>query len=135
MVSWSSVYPGLVAFIPKEAVGPISGVKSTRSSPNSTAFPQNALTDSDGEVKVLLTPEIGPTASLGIKATKPGYTDDQETMVLEIVGYVAGDEGLIFGVPAWVLYAGVGGAVAGIAVVALLVLRKPKVITEEEEEI
>ena len=103
--------------------------------PNSTAFPQTALTNVDGELSVLFTPEIGPTASLGIKAVKVGYTDDEETMIFEIVGYVAEGEGLIFGVPAWVLYAGVGGAVAGIVVVLLVVLRKPKVITEEEEEI
>ncbi len=56
-------------------------------------------------------------------------------MIFEIAGYVEGDEGLIFGVPAWVLYVGVGGAVAGIIVVLWIVLRKPKVITEEEEEI
>lgn len=103
--------------------------------PNSTAFPTSALSNEFGELSVLFTPEIGPTASLGIKATKPGYTDDEETMIFEIAGYVAADEGLIFGVPAWVLYVGVGGAVAGIVVVLLVVLRKPKVITEEEEEI
>ena len=102
--------------------------------PNSTAFPMQATTDEFGELSVLFTPEIGPTASLGIKASMPGFVDDEETMIFEIAGYVV-DEGLIFGVPAWVLYAGVGGAVIGIVVVLLMVLRKPKVITEEEEEI
>ena len=103
--------------------------------PNSTAFPANALTNEFGELNVLFTPKVGPNASLGIKATKLGYIDDEETMIFEIADYVEADEGLIFGVPAWVLYAGVGGAIAGIVVVLLVVLRKPKVITEEEEEI
>ena len=98
---------------------------------NSTVFPQTINTDENGEANVLFTPSAGPTASLTIHASKFGYIDDETTITFDTVGFVV-EEKTLFGIPPWMLYIAIAGAVGGIAVVLLRILRKPKELTEEE---
>lgn len=99
---------------------------------NSTVFPQTISTNENGEVNVLFTPKSGPTASLTVHASKFGYVDDETTIAFDIAGFV--EEKTLFGIPPWMLYVAIAGAVGGIAVVAIRLLRKPKQMTEEEAE-
>ncbi|MGQ0376453.1 MAG: hypothetical protein ACT4OW_02980 [Nitrososphaerota archaeon] len=101
-------------------------------SSNSTVFPTTIETDENGEANVLYTPGAAP-ATLEIFATKPGYTSDQSTIEFTLVETTSAAQSFL-GIPPLYLYLAIAGAVGGGGFVAFRLLRKPKVMTEEEAE-
>lgn len=99
---------------------------------NMTATPTSLRTGEDGSATVLIRAISGPTASLNIHASKEAYVDAEETLKMQVAGFQG--ERTFFGLPPWILYVGIAGIVGGIAVVVLVVFRKPKELSEEEEE-
>lgn len=122
-------------FVDDENAIPVEGVTLEFSpSGNSTVFPQTVITDIKGEATVLFTPKEGPTSSLEIFASKQGYVDDQTTIDVSVAGFEEEGPSTIFGIDPLILYAAIGGAIAAGGGIAFKLLRKPKVVTEEELE-
>ena len=96
------------------------------------AITPSLKTDDSGGATVVFRPTTGPQASLTLVATKEGYIDAEETVMVDVTGFEP--PASFFGLPPWVLYAGIAGMVGGIAVVVMVFFRKPKELTEEEEE-
>ena len=94
---------------------------------NGTAVPDSSTTDSTGGAAFTFKSLQGKVASFTVSASKSGYESATKTMDLDVL-YVPGLE------INWILYVGMGGAIAGVAVVALFFLRKPKQISEDEQE-
>src|SRR3990172_6470051 len=94
---------------------------------NGTATPNSSATDSTGGTTFTFRSLQGKVASFTVHASKSGYEDATKTMDLDVL-YVLGFE------INWILYVGMGGAIAGVAVVALFFLRKPKEMSEDEQE-
>ena len=99
-------------------------------SSNATVFPSEVTTDKNGEAFVLFTAGAAP-ATLDVFASKPGYTPDQTTISFEVIAETAGAQ-TILGIPPLYLYLAIAGAAGGGGFMAFRILRKPKVITEEE---
>ena len=94
---------------------------------NSTATPPSSMTDSTGAANFVLKALKGTSTTLTAVASKTGYPTETKTMTLDVL-YVPGLE------INWILYVAMGGAVAGVAIVALYFLRKPKELSDEEQE-
>ncbi len=94
---------------------------------NGTATPDSSATDSTGGTTFTFKALQGKTTSFTVHASKSGYEDATKTMDLDVL-YVLGLE------INWILYVAMGGAIAAVAVVALFFLRKPKQISEDEQE-
>lgn len=94
---------------------------------NGTATPDVSGTDSTGSTTFTFRALQGNTASFTVHASKSGYEDATKTVDLDVL-YVPGLE------VNWILYVGMGGAIAGVTIVALFFLRKPKEISEDEQE-
>jgi hypothetical protein len=101
---------------------------------NATVTPNTAVTDQSGAATFILNPTAGPTTSITLHASKPGYIDDEKTLNLAVTGFQVISSGEFFGIPSWIMYVSVAGAVAGIAVVAFMFLKKPKELIEAEDE-
>ncbi|MGI0082774.1 MAG: Ig-like domain-containing protein [Nitrosopumilaceae archaeon] len=104
---------------------------------NSTVSPATVRTDEDGIATVTFKADTDkPTTSLTAEVSKDGYEYGEATIDLTVTGFTQEGGGTIFGLPFWVTYAGIAGIVGGIAVVAFMILRKPKPTEEElaEEE-
>ena len=99
-------------------------------SSNSTVFPPIVTTDENGESSVLFTAGPAPV-TLDVFASKPGYTPDQTTISFEVTAETTGTQ-TILGIPPLYLYLAIAGAAGGGGFMAFRILRKPKVITEEE---
>ncbi|HXV38884.1 MAG TPA: hypothetical protein VD699_04865 [Nitrosopumilaceae archaeon] len=94
---------------------------------NGTAVPDSSTTDSTGGSTFTFRALQGNVASFTAQASKSGYEEATKTVDLDVL-YVPGFE------INWILYVGMGGAIAGVAIVALFFLRKPKQISEDEQE-
>lgn len=104
---------------------------------NSTVSPTTVRTDEDGIATVTFKTDIDkPATYLSAEVAKDGYEYGEATIDLAVTGFTQEGGGTIFGLPFWVTYAGIAGIVGGIAVVAFMILRKPKPTEEElaEEE-
>jgi len=103
----------------------------------STVVPETITTDEVGSATVVLKALAGPATSLTAHASKDGFTDAERTIDLEVSGAQVVETGVFLGIPTWVMYVAVAGAVGAIGVVAFVFLRKPKAkaVEEEEEEI
>jgi hypothetical protein len=113
---------------------PVDGVVVTfTSAQNATINPVSLNTDGSGAVQTIFRASSGPTTSLTVHASKDGYKDADSTITLDVSGLQAPTSSFV-GIPSWVMYAGIGGAVAGIAVGVFVFLRKPKQVTPEESE-
>jgi hypothetical protein len=115
-------------FVDSQRSVPQEGVRvSISTDTNSTATPSSAVTDSKGAANFVLKALRGDSTSFTVTATKEGFPDESKSMDLDVL-YVPGLE------VNWILYVAMGGAVAGVAIVALYFLRKPKELSEEEQE-
>jgi hypothetical protein len=115
-------------FVDSERNVPLEGVRlSIVTDTNSTAIPSDTVTDSNGAGNFVFKALRGESTSFTVTATKEGYPTETKSMDLEVL-YVPGLE------VNWILYVAMGGAVAGVAIVALYFLRKPKELSEEEQE-
>lgn len=94
---------------------------------NSTASPASSMTDTTGAANFVLRAQHGKSTTLTVLASKAGYPTETKTMTLDVL-YVPGLE------INWILYVAMGGAIAGVAIVAVYFLRKPKEISDEEQE-
>ena len=94
---------------------------------NGTATPDSSGTDSAGGTTFIFKALQGKTTSFTVHASKSGYEDGTKTIDLDVL-FVPGFE------VNWILYVGMGGAIAGVAVVAIFFLRKPKEMSEDEQE-
>ena len=94
---------------------------------NGTATPDSSATDSTGGTTFTFRALQGKTASFTVHASKSGYEEGTKTMDLDVL-FVPG---LAIN---WILYVAMVGAIAAVAVVALFFLRKPKQISEDEQE-
>ncbi|MGH9999098.1 MAG: hypothetical protein ACRD90_04475, partial [Nitrosopumilaceae archaeon] len=94
---------------------------------NGTATPDSSGTDSTGGTTFTFKALQGKTTSFTVQASKSGYEGATKTIDLDVL-YIPGLE------INWILYVGMGGAIAAVAVVALFFLRKPKQIPEDEQE-
>ena len=94
---------------------------------NSTALPASATTDSTGASNFVLKALHGKSTTLTAIASKSGYPSETKTMTLDVL-YVPGLE------INWILYVAMAGAVGGVAIVAFYFLRKPRELSDEEQE-
>lgn len=94
---------------------------------NGTASPDSSTTDSTGAAIFTFRALEGKSSTITVHASKSGYEEQTKTINLDVL-YVPGIQ------VNWVLYVAMGGAVAVIAVVALVFLRKPKELSDEEQE-
>jgi len=118
-------------FVDDENAIAVEGVElSLVPSSNATVFPSIVTTDENGETSALFTAGAAP-ATLDVFASKPGYTPDQTTISFEVITETTGTQ-TILGIPPLYLYLAIAGAAGGAGFMALRILRKPKVITEEE---
>ncbi|MBM3910356.1 MAG: hypothetical protein FJ356_01755 [Thaumarchaeota archaeon] len=118
-------------FVDDENAVAVEGVELTLvPSSNATVFPSEVITDKNGESSVLFTAGAAP-ATLDVFASKSGYTPDQTTISFEIIAETTGSQ-TILGIPPLYLYLAIAGAAGGGGFMAFRILRKPKVITEEE---
>lgn len=100
---------------------------------NATLTPPIITTDTNGTATILFR-SPGPSASLTIHTTKVGYQDDEKTITFDVTGpVVVKAKASLFGLPPWITYVGIAGAAGGIGIFVVFFLRKPKIITEEEE--
>ena len=109
----------------------ISSVASAGSPP----VPGAMITDNTGAAPATIKATSGPQVSLQIDASKTGFTSTNRDLTLDVSGFtiIATEEFL--GVPSWVMYLTIVGAVGGgVAVVYFIFLKKPKEVGEEEEE-
>ena len=94
---------------------------------NGTAGPDSLTTDSTGLATFTFKALQGKTTTITAHASKSGFEEQTKTMDLDLL-YVPGFQ------VNWILYVAMGGAVAVIAIVALVFLRKPKELSDEEQE-
>ncbi|HSB57800.1 MAG TPA: Ig-like domain-containing protein [Nitrosopumilaceae archaeon] len=115
-------------FIDDQYNSPAEGVTVRLSTDvNGTASPDSATTDSKGEATFTFKALQGKSTAITVHAIKSGYEEQTKTINLDVL-YVPGIQ------INWVLYVAMGGAVAVVAVVALVFLRKPKELSDEEQE-
>jgi cytoskeletal protein RodZ len=115
-------------FVDDQANHPQEGVTvNFNTDTNSTATPASAQTDSTGGASFILKALHGKGTTLTIVASKTGYPSETKTVNLDVL-YVPGLE------INWILYVAMAGAVGGVAIVAVYFLRKPKELSEEEQE-
>jgi len=119
-------------FVDDENAVAVEGVElAVIPSSNSTVFPSAMKTDENGQATVLFTAGSAP-AMLDVFASKPGYTQDQTTISFEVIAETTTSSQTILGIPPLYLYLAIAGAAGGGGFMAFRILRKPKVITEEE---
>jgi hypothetical protein len=125
-------------FVDDENAVAVEGVElSLVPSSTATVFPSIVTTDENGEASALFTAGAAPVTAgevpvtLDVFASKPGYTPDQTTISFEVIAETTGTQ-TILGIPPLYLYLAIAGAAGGGGFMALKILRKPKVITEEE---
>lgn len=98
---------------------------------DATITPQDTRTKSDGGIIADLTVHNGPLVSVQIMATAEGYQAAEETFDYQVEG--GAGNSLALGLPDWVIYVGVA-AMLGIAAVVVVFLKKPKQVSDEEDE-
>ena len=101
---------------------------------NGEVTPTSQTTNEEGIAMVAFKATAGPEATLTVHASKPGYDDIEDARTLTVSGVQVIATEQFFGVPSWVMYVGVAGAVAGIGFGAYMFLKKPKTAAEEEQE-
>ena len=122
-------------FIDDANVKPVEGVTVQFTGGNLTIIPSSSITDSSGGVEASIKATTGPIVTLEITGSKEGYASIDKSLELEVSGLEIIITEEFLGVPSWVMYAAIAGAVGGGgAVVYMFFFRKPKVLTEEEEE-
>jgi len=128
------VYSDIQIFVDDENAVSVDGaLLELFAGPNSTVIPESLETDITGGATVRFSSDAIGIATLEIFASKSGFTPDQFTMEMEVGGAIEEDD-TIFGIPPLYLYLGIGVGGIGIAGLAVKMLRKPKVMTEDEEE-
>jgi len=122
----------LQVFIDDENAESVAGanIKFVTDSGIATITPKDTRTNADGGIVADLTVHSGPSVSIQIIATAEGYGEAQRTLEYDVSG---SGPSIVLGLPDWVVYVG-GAAVLGIVAVLLVFLKKPKQITDEEED-
>jgi len=122
----------LQVFIDDENAESVAGanIKFVTDSGVATITPSDTRTNADGGVVADLTVHQGPSVSIQIIATADGYAKAEQTFEYDVN---ASGPSLVLGLPDWVVYVG-AAAVLGIVAVLLVFLKKPKPVTEEDED-
>ncbi len=122
----------LQVFIDDENAESVAGanIKFVTDSGFATITPSDTRTNADGGVVADLTVHQGPSVSIQIIATADGYAKAEQTFEYDVN---ASGPSLVLGLPDWVVYVG-AAAVLGIVAVLLVFLKKPKPVTEEDED-
>jgi len=99
---------------------------------DATISPAETRTNNEGTASVELTAQKGPIVSVKIIAVAEGFAEAQQTFDYQVND--SGNEALAaLGLPDWVIYVGLA-AVVGIVAVLVVFLRKPKPLSEDEED-
>jgi len=99
---------------------------------DATISPAETRTNNEGAASVELTAQKGPMVSVKIIAVAEGFVEAQQTFDYQVND--SGNEALAaLGLPDWVIYVGLA-AVVGIVAVLVVFLRKPKPLSEDEED-
>ena len=99
---------------------------------DATISPAETRTNNEGAASVELTAQKGPMVSVKVIAVAEGFVEAQQTFDYQVND--SGNEALAaLGLPDWVIYVGLA-AVVGIVAVLVVFLRKPKPLSEDEED-
>jgi len=99
---------------------------------DATISPAATRTNAEGVASVELTAQKGPMVSVKVIAIAEGFVEAQQTFDYQVND--SGNEALAaLGLPDWVIYVGLA-AVVGIVAVLVVFLRKPKPLSEDEED-
>jgi len=97
-----------------------------------TISPAETRTNNEGAASIELTAQKGPMVSVKVIAIAEGFVEAQQTFDYQVND--SGSEALAaLGLPDWVIYVGLA-AVVGIVAVLVVFLRKPKPLSEDEED-
>jgi len=99
---------------------------------DATISPAETRTNNEGAASIELTAQKGPMVSVKVIAIAEGFVEAQQTFDYQVND--SGSEALAaLGLPDWVIYVGLA-AVVGIVAVLVVFLRKPKPLSEDEED-
>ena len=99
---------------------------------DATISPAETRTNNEGAASIELTAKKGPMVSVKVIAIAEGFVEAQQTFDYQVND--SGSEALAaLGLPDWVIYVGLA-AVVGIVAVLVVFLRKPKPLSEDEED-
>lgn len=121
----------LKIYVDDELQNAISGATIRVISSDSSVIPDMVTTQQDGSAIIQFNPKQEPKTSLQILAYAEGYDEEQKTFDFAVKST---EEEKKTEIPQWIIYAGIG-VVATIACGMIFVLRKPKKIPEDEEDI
>lgn len=121
----------LKIYVDDEYQNSVGGVTLRLLSDDSSVTPQTVTTSSDGSATIQLNAKQAPKMSLQIFASAEGYSEEQETFEFSVSGPVEEEKTFL---PDWMIYAGIGAAVA-IAGGIVFFLKKPKKQLEDEDEL
>jgi hypothetical protein len=120
----------LKIYVDDEEQNSVGGVTLRIVSSDSSITPDTVTTSDDGSAIIKLNAKQAPKTALQILASAEGYSEEQTTFEFDVSGTSSVEKTTL---PDWIIYGGIGGVVAVVGGMVFF-LKKPKKITEEDEE-
>ncbi|MGQ0772331.1 MAG: hypothetical protein ACT4NT_06145 [Nitrososphaerota archaeon] len=118
-------------YVDDDHTNAVGGVTVKVISSDSSVTPDTITTSADGSATIQFNPKQSPKTSLQILAYAQGFDEEQKTFDFDVTAPLEDDT---TDIPQEIIYGGIG-AVAAIVVGMVFVLRKPKILIEDEEDL